>query len=99
MISAPSSSGRWKYGVSSVLSTIVSRPCGLAHVQTASISVIIISGFVGVSMKTAFVFSLRTASSASRSLVSTYEAVTPNLDIIRSSIRYVPPYRSRETMR
>ncbi|MNE59073.1 hypothetical protein D3C80_1541450 [compost metagenome] len=71
IISAPSSSGRWKNGVSSVLSTIVSSPCRRAHVHTAAISVIIMSGLVGVSMNTAFVFGRRAASRPSRSLVST----------------------------
>ena len=77
-MSAPCSMGRWKNGVISVLSTMEISSRARAQRQTFSMSVIFISGLVGVSSNTAFVTPGRNAaSSASRSLVSTYVAEMP----------------------
>ena len=55
-ISAPKSSGFCKYGLQKVLSTATKIPCYFAILQTASISVIPIVGFAGVSININFVF-------------------------------------------
>ena len=52
--SAPSSSGRWRYGVANVLSTTVMAPTTAARRATALMSMTFMSGFDGVSIQTTF---------------------------------------------
>jgi hypothetical protein len=58
-MSAPSSSGRWRYGVAKVLSTTTSAPTACAASAAAAMSITFRSGFVGDSSQTMRVFSSR----------------------------------------
>ena len=59
--SAPSESGRCRYGVAKVLSTTVRAPRSAAKPATAAMSTIDSSGFDGVSTHTIFVSGVQTA--------------------------------------
>jgi hypothetical protein len=69
--SAPSASGSWKYGVANVLSTTNQAPAWCAIWAAAAMSVMCISGFVGVSTRIIRVDSRISASMHFRSRVST----------------------------
>ncbi len=57
-MSAPSSSGRWRYGVANVLSTTTIAPTSCAASAAARMSTMFSNGFVGVSSQTSRVFSV-----------------------------------------
>ncbi len=59
--SAPSSSGRWRYGVANVLSTTRIAPAACAASAAARMSTTFSSGFDGDSIQTIFVRSSRCA--------------------------------------
>ena len=58
-MSAPSSSGRWRYGLANVLSTTTIAPTACAASAAALMSITFRSGFVGVSSQTIRVRSSR----------------------------------------
>ena len=78
--SAPSVSGCWRYGVANVLSTTTSAPRSWASCATASMSIHVSSGLVGVSSQTTRVSSGHAAASASTSVRSTADHSTPSGD-------------------
>ncbi len=51
-MSAPRSSGVWRYGVAKVLSTTSSAPAAFAAAATAAMSTMLRSGLVGDSIQT-----------------------------------------------
>ena len=61
-MSAPSSSGRWRYGVANVLSTTTRAPAACAASAAFRMSMTLRSGFVGVSSQTRRVCSSRCGS-------------------------------------
>ncbi len=69
--SAPSSSGRWRYGVAKVLSTTQRAPRSRATAARAAMSTTARPGFVGDSTQTSRVRSVQAAATASRSPRST----------------------------
>ncbi len=75
--SAPSSSGRWKNGVAKVLSTTSQTPRPWAISAAAAMSVMCISGLVGVSIKMSRVLSRVAAWISSGSRLSTKENCNP----------------------
>ena len=90
--SAPSASGRCRYGVAKVLSTTTIAPASCAICATAAMSVIFMSGLLGVSSQTTLVASGRMAwRTASRSLISTVESETPHGTKTRLTRRCEPP--------
>ena len=72
-MSAPSSSGRWRYGVAKVLSTATTAPAACAASATARMSTTFSSGFVGVSSQTRRVRS---------SIASTIAVVRGELELV-----------------
>ena len=62
-MSAPSSSGRWRYGDANVLSTTTIAPTSCAASAAASMSIMFSSGFVGDSSQTIRVLSSRWSAS------------------------------------
>jgi len=69
--SAPSAIGRCSAGLAKVLSTASRAPCRCAIAATAAMSVIRITGFVGVSTNSSFVVGRMAASTSSGCDVST----------------------------
>ena len=69
-MSAPSSRGLWRYGDMNVLSTMASIPCLLETSAMAAMSVAVISGLAGLSMRTALTSSTMSFSKDSGDVVS-----------------------------
>ena len=90
-ISAPNSSGRCRYGVMNVLSTIVKMLCFFAIAATPARSVTVKSGFAGLSTKNALTSGVIFDSSVSRFVVSSMEYVMPRFLKTLSKTRNVPP--------
>ncbi len=74
---APSSSGRWKYGVRNVLSTACGMPRSRAIFEIAAMSPSFSVGFAGVSVKISFVLARSALRTASGFAVSTNVNCTP----------------------
>ena len=68
-MSAPSSSGRWRYGVANVLSTTTRAPAACAASAASRMSTTFRSGFVGVSSQTMRVLLVEVRSQAGSSIV------------------------------
>ena len=94
-MSAPSSSGRWWYGVMNVLSTASRMFAALHTSATPAMSTSFSIGLVGVSIHTSFVVG-RTAAltAAAPPSGSTYVNSKPSRRNTLSNRRNVPPYRS-----
>ena len=90
-MSAPSVSGCCRYGVANVLSTTTSAPCAWAIAATASMSMHVSSGLVGVSSHTIAVSSGQSAASASTSVRSTAVHGKPSGCHTLAISRNVPP--------
>lgn len=76
--SAPSSSGRWRYGEAKVLSTTSSAPASRATEASTAMSAMPSSGFVGVSTQMIFVSGRTAARTAPTSASGTGSNATPH---------------------
>ncbi len=92
-MSAPRSSGFWKYGDMNVLSTMRRIPCLFAISAIFRMSVTRIIGLVGVSMNSARVLSFMKSSGFSVEQ-SMWLNEMPFFSLILSNSRMLPPYMS-----
>ena len=96
-MSAPHASGRCTGAGANVLSTTTRMPSPTVRF-TPAISVTFMSGFVGVSKYTIFVFGLTAAATASRSDVSTGVTSMPNFGMTSRMTTFVQPYTQSPTI-
>ena len=90
-MSAPSSSGRWKYGVKNVLSTAWGMPWARAISEIAARSVSLSVGLAGVSVRISLVVLRKARRTSSVFDVSANAISTPNRLSTRVQNRCVPP--------
>ena len=89
--SAPSSSGRCRYGVANVLSTTQRALLSCAYSATAAMSTMASNGLVGDSTQTSRVVACHAAASAAGSSRSTASNCTPIGANTSCTSRHVPP--------